>query len=69
MHKALHPRDDVDRLLASRKKKGGRELASIEDSVNASIQPLEDYVKKQRKTNYRDQKQRKQHKNQQKNYK
>ena len=34
-HKTLHHRDDVDRLYASRK--GGRGLASIEDSVDASI--------------------------------
>ena len=45
MHKALHPRDDVDRLYASRKE-GGRGLASIEDSVDASIQRLEDYIQK-----------------------
>ena len=42
MHKALNPRDDVDRLYVSRK--GGRELASIEDSVDASMQRLEDYI-------------------------
>ena len=45
MHKALHPRDDVDRLYVSRKE-GGRELASIEDSVAASIQRLEIYIEK-----------------------
>ena len=45
MHKALHPRDDVDRLYASRKE-GGRGLASIEDTVDASIQRLEDYIEK-----------------------
>ena len=45
IHKALHPRDDVYRLCASRKE-GGRGLASIEDSVDASIQRLEDYVGK-----------------------
>ena len=45
MHKALHPRDDVDRLYVSRKE-GGRGLASIEDSVNASIQRLKDYIQK-----------------------
>ena len=39
MHKALHPRDDVDRLYVSRKE-GVRGLASIEDSVD------EDYIKK-----------------------
>ena len=48
MHKALHPRDDVDRLYVSRKQKG-RGLASIEDSVDASIQRLEDYIGKHEK--------------------
>ena len=45
MHKALHPRDDVDRLYMSRKE-GGSGLASIEDSIDASIQRLEDYIQK-----------------------
>ena len=45
MHKALHLRDDVDRLYVSRKE-GGRGLASIEDSVDASIQRPEDYIPK-----------------------
>ena len=45
MHKALHPRDDVDRLYVSRKE-GGRGLASIEDTVDASIQRLEDSIEK-----------------------
>ena len=45
MHKALHYTDDVDRLYASRMK-GGRELGSIEDSVDASIQRLGDYIEK-----------------------
>ena len=45
MHKALHPRDDVDRLYVSRKE-GGRGVASIEDSVDASIQGPEDYIEK-----------------------
>ena len=45
MHKALHHRDDVDRLYVSRKERG-RKLASIEDSVNASIQRLEVYIQK-----------------------
>ena len=44
MHKALHPRDDVDRLNVSRKE-GGRGLANTEDSVRASIR-LEDYIEK-----------------------
>ena len=45
MHKALHHRDDVDRLYVSRKE-GGRGLASIEDSVDTSIQRLEDFIEK-----------------------
>ena len=45
MHKALHPTDDVDRLYVSRKE-GGRGHTSIEDSVDASIQRLEDYIEK-----------------------
>ena len=45
MHKALHPKNDVDRLYVPRKE-GGRGLASIEDSVDTSIQRLEDYIKK-----------------------
>ena len=45
MNKALHPRDDVDRLYVPRKE-GGRGLASIEDSVDTSIQRLENYIEK-----------------------
>ena len=45
MHKALHPRDDVDRLYVSRKE-GGRGHASIEDSVYTSIQRLKNYIQK-----------------------
>ena len=45
MHKALHPRDDVDRQYVSRKE-GGRGLTSIEDSVDTSIHRLEIYIKK-----------------------
>ena len=45
MHKSLHPRDDVDRHYVSRKE-GGRSLASIEDTVDASIQRLKDYIVK-----------------------
>ena len=37
MHKALHHKDDVDRLYVSRKG-GGRGHASIEDTVDASLQ-------------------------------
>ena len=45
MNKALHPRDDVDRLYVPRKE-GGRGLAGIEDSVDASILRLEDFMQK-----------------------
>ena len=45
MQKALHPRHDVDRLSVLRKEEG-RDLASIEDSVDTSIQRLEDYIEK-----------------------
>ena len=45
MYKALHPRDDVDRLFMSGKE-GRRELARIEDSVDASIQQLQDCIQK-----------------------
>ena len=45
MHKALHPRDDVDRLYVSRKE-GGRGLASIKDTVDALLQRLKDNIEK-----------------------
>ena len=45
MHKALHPKDDVDRLYVPRKE-GGRGLTSIEDSVDTSIQRHEDCIEK-----------------------
>ena len=44
-NKALHPKDDVDRLYVSRKE-GERGLASFEDSVDASIPRIEDYIEK-----------------------
>ena len=44
LRKALDLRDNVDRLYVSRKE-GGRGFASIEDSVDASIQ-LEDCIEK-----------------------
>ena len=40
MHKALHLKDDIDRLYVSRK--GGRGLANIEDSVDTSIRRHEE---------------------------
>ena len=46
MHKVLHPRDDVDRLYVSRNE-GGRELTSLEFSVDAWIQRHEGYIEKQ----------------------
>ena len=45
MHNTLHPRYNVDRLYVSRKERG-RGLASIEDTVDASIQRFEDYIEK-----------------------
>ena len=45
MQKALHPRDDVDRLYLSRKEEV-RGLARIEDSVDASIPGLDDCIEK-----------------------
>ena len=43
MIKVLHGRHDVDRIYVSRK--GERGIVSIEDSVNAPIRKLEDYIK------------------------
>ena len=45
MQKALHSSDNDDRLYVSRKE-GGRGLARIEDSVETSIQRLENYIEK-----------------------
>ena len=45
MHKFVHSRNDTDRLHVSRKE-GGTQFASTEDSVDASIQRLEDYIEK-----------------------
>ena len=44
-HKALYPRDNVDRQYISRRE-GGRGLTSIEDSVDASIQWLVNFIEK-----------------------
>ena len=74
IHKALHARDDIDRLYVaaivmaeifkelreqgiqksrlyvSRKERGrGRGLASVEDSIKASIWRLDDYKKRANK--------------------
>ena len=45
IHKALHPRDDANRLYVPRKE-GGRGLASIEDSVDALRQRIKAYKEK-----------------------
>ena len=45
MHKALHSRDDIGRLYVSRKE-GRKRLDSIEDSMDALIRGLKDYLKK-----------------------
>ena len=45
MIKALHPRDDIDKLHVWRKE-GGRGLGSIENCIDASIQGLKKYTKK-----------------------
>ena len=47
MRKALHPRDDIDRLYVLRKE-GGRGLASVEDSFDALIKRFGDYIEKRR---------------------
>ena len=48
MHRALHPREDKDRLCVS-SKEGGRGLASIKDCVNVAIQGLEKNAKKEQR--------------------
>ena len=48
MYKALHPRDDIDRLYMLRKE-GGKGIVSIQDNVDNLIQRLEDYIKKRRR--------------------
>ena len=45
MHKALHPRNNVDKRYVSRKE-GGRGFASIENTVDSSIQRREDFIEK-----------------------
>ena len=49
MHKALHPRDDVDRLYVSRKE-GGIRPSSIQNSVDASTQRPKDFIEKHERT-------------------
>ena len=45
MHKALHPRNDVDRLYVSRKEEK-EDLPALKIGVDASIQRLEDNIEK-----------------------
>ena len=45
IHKTLQPRDYVNRLYMSSKERGKR-LTSTEDSVDASIERLVDYIQK-----------------------
>ena len=45
MHKALRPNDGIDKRNASRKE-GGIWFVKIEDYLDASIQGLEDWIKK-----------------------
>ena len=43
LRKASQSKDEFDRQYVSRKE-GGRGLASIKDSIDASIQRIEDYI-------------------------
>ena len=45
MHKALHTRNNIDRLYVPRKE-GGRGSTSVEDCVDVAIHGLEKYSKK-----------------------
>ena len=54
MHKALHSRDNIDGLYVSRKEGWG--LVNIDDCVDESIRRLENYIKKNSRTNYSDHK-------------
>ena len=54
IHKALHLKDDIDRLYILRKEGGG--YASIEYSVDESTGRLADYKISAKNTNYCDKK-------------
>ena len=45
MYKVLHPRDNIDRQYVLRKEEE-RELSNTDDSVDASVRQLKDYIKK-----------------------
>ena len=50
-----HPKDSTDRLRVSRKE-GGRGRVNFDDSLEASIQRLENHIKRTKNIKYRDQK-------------
>ena len=51
MHKALHPRNGIDRLYVSRKE-GGRKRAYIKDCGDATIQGLKEFIKKSKERQF-----------------
>ena len=51
MHKALRPRDDIDRLYVLRKERVSS-LAIIEERMDVSIRRLENSIKKCKKMTY-----------------
>ena len=55
MRKALLPRDDIHRQYVSRKE--GKGLTCIKDCVDATIEGLQEYSKKKKKSNYKSQQQ------------
>ena len=55
IHKALYPRDDIDRLHVTRKE-GGREVTSIENNVYTPIRQPEDYIRKNKESDQNQQK-------------
>ena len=48
-HKALHSRDDTERLYVSRKSRRWKRLGSTEACVDASIKGRKDYIKRGKK--------------------
>ena len=65
MHKALHPRDDIDRLYVARKKRRKRTYQHSRLSQYINTKTRRPYKKVQRKSDYSHQKQYRQHKHQQ----
>ena len=60
VQKDLHPRDDVDRLYITKREEG--RLTSTEDCVDAAIQVLKKYTKKNKNKNSKKQSKTKQNK-------